>query len=158
VEKPPADSPVVMRPFATDDVDGDGEEVKKMRVDAPGMLAERFSAPLKELGPYTSVSPLAAGAAPPPGAMVVEGKFTEMDPGSRAARFFVGFGAGKSGVTVEGTVVADAKRLATFEQRRIGVAGVAGGNSLDKLVSDTRDIGDDIAKFLSAWAKGEKLD
>lgn len=36
--------------------------------------------------------------------------------------------------------------------------GVAGGNSMDKLTSDTSDIGEDIAKFLSAWAKGQKLD
>jgi hypothetical protein len=157
VETPPAPGPVVMKPFSTSDVKGDSEETQKMRVDAPGMLTERFAMKLKELGPYTDVSAAAEGAAPA-AALVLEGKFTEMDPGSRAKRYFVGFGAGKSGVTVEGAVrSADGTLLAEFEQRRIGVMGVAGGNSMDKLTSDTRDIGEDIAKFLSAWAKGEKL-
>ena len=106
----------------------------------------------------SDVSSLASGASPVADAIVIEGKFTEMDPGSRAKRYLVGFGAGKSGVSVEGSVTsADGKVLAEFAQRRIGVMGVAGGNSLDKLQSDTRDIGEDIAKFLSAWAKGQKL-
>jgi hypothetical protein len=144
-----------MRPFSTDGVEGESEETKKMRVDAPGMLAERFAMKLKELGPFTEIS---SGAEAPANSVVLEGKFTEMDPGSRAKRYFVGFGAGKSGVTVQGAVKAgDGKLLAEFQQRRIGVMGVAGGNSLDKLTSDTRDIGEDLAKFLSAWAKGEKL-
>ena len=160
-EKLPAATLVVMRPFsATDeDVKGDSEETKKMKVDAPGMLANRFALKLKELGPFTDISALAADAAVPAGALIVEGKFTEIDPGSRAKRYFVGFGAGKSGVTVQGSVKgADGNLLATFEQRRVGVMGVAGGNSMDKLTSDTNDIGEDIAKFLSAWAKGKKLD
>ena len=158
VEKPPSTVRAVMRPFSTADLEGDSEETKKMKGDAPGMLAERFSAKLKELGPFTDVAPLGAGGSPAADALVVDGKFTEMDPGSRAKRYLVGFGAGKSGVTVTGSVKAsDGKLLAEFEQRRVGVMGVAGGNSLDKLTSDTRDIGEDIAKFLSTWANGKKL-
>ena len=156
VEKPPSTTRVAMKPFSTADLEGDSEETKKMRGDAPGMLADRFAAKLKELGPFTDVSTLTG--APGADALVVDGKFTEMDPGSRAKRYLVGFGAGKSGVTVSGAVkAADGKLLAEFEQRRVGVMGVAGGNSLDKLTSDTKDIGDDVAKFLSAWAKGQKL-
>jgi hypothetical protein len=158
VEKPPSAMHAVMKPFSSEGLKGDNEDTKKMKVDAPGMLAERFASKLKELGPFTDVSSLTSGASPAADALIVEGKFTEMDPGSRVARSLVGFGAGKSGVTVEGSVTsADGKVLAQFEQRRLGVMGVAGGNSLDKLQSDTRDIGEDIAKFLSAWAKGQKL-
>ena len=157
VEKPPSTVRAAMKPFSSEGVKGDSEETKKMKVDAPGMLAERFALKLKELGPFTDVSSLAPGASPAD-VLIVEGKFTEMDPGSRAVRSLVGFGAGKSGVSVEGSITsADGKVLAQFEQRRVGVMGVAGGNSLDKLQSDTRDIGEDIAKFLSAWAKGQKL-
>ncbi len=59
---------------------------------------------------------------------------------------------------VEGSVKGpDGDVLATFEHRRIGVMGVAGGDSLGKLESDTKDIGEDIAKFLSAWAKSKSL-
>jgi hypothetical protein len=70
----------------------------------------------------------------------------------------VGFGAGKSGVTVEGAVKgADGAVIATFKQRRVGVMGVAGGDSMGKLISDTKSIAEDLAKFLNAWAKGAKL-
>ena len=48
--------------------------------------------------------------------------------------------------------------LATFRQKRVGAMGMAGGDSLDKMKSDCENIGEDIAKFLSRWAKGEKLD
>jgi hypothetical protein len=50
------------------------------------------------------------------------------------------------------------KTLATFEQRRIGAMGMGGGDSLGKLMSDSRSIGEDLAKFLAKWAKGESLD
>ena len=53
---------------------------------------------------------------------------------------------------------ADGKTLATFRQRRIGAMGIGGGDSLGKLLSDTRSIGEDIARFLEAWARGKSLD
>jgi hypothetical protein len=162
VEKLPSSTRVVIRPFSATDADivnGEKkEETKTMQADGPRMLAERFVAKLKEFGPFTDVSALDSGATAPAGAVIVEGKFTELDPGSRAKRYFAGFGAGKSGVTVEGSVKdAEGKLLATFEHRRVGVMGVAGGDSLGKLVSDTKSIGEDLAKFLSAWAKDKKL-
>jgi Domain of unknown function (DUF4410) len=162
VDALPASKTVVIRLFSATDADlvnGDKkEETKKMQVDAPPMFADQFVTKLKSAGPFTEVSVLDVSAAPPAGALVVEGKFTEMDPGSRAKRYVVGFGAGKSGVTVEGSIKsADGAMLATFQQRRIGVMGVAGGDSMAKLVSDTKTIAEDLAKFLSEWAKGNKL-
>jgi uncharacterized protein DUF4410 len=161
-DKFPSSTRVVIRPFSATDADivtGEKkDETKTMQADGPRMLAERFVTKLKEFGPFTDVSVLDSGATAPAEALVVEGKFTELDPGSRAKRYFAGFGAGKSGVTVEGSVKsADGKLLATFEHRRIGVMGVAGGDSLGKLASDTKSIGEDLAKFLSAWAKDKKL-
>jgi hypothetical protein len=124
---------------------------------APGILADEFVAKLKPIGPFTDVA-VVTGDTVPPDALVVEGKFTEMDPGSRAKRAFVGYGAGKSGVKVQGTIKsADGTVLATFEQRRVGVMGGMGGDSMDKLRGDAKSIGEDIAKFLSAWASGKKL-
>jgi hypothetical protein len=35
--------------------------------------------------------------------------------------------------------------------------GFAGGDSIGKMVADTKAIGEDLAKFLSAWATGKKL-
>ena len=159
---PPASKVVVIRPFSATDADlvnGEKkEETRAMQVRAPNVLNESFVPKLKGMGPFTEVSVLAAGAMPPADAIVVEGKFTEMDPGSQAKRYFVGFGAGKSGVMVDGSVKSsDGTLLATFQQRRVGVMGVAGGDSMEKLVGDTKAIGEDLAKFLNVWVTGKKL-
>jgi uncharacterized protein DUF4410 len=160
-QTPPSATLVVIRPFSATDADivtGEKkDETRKMQPVAPKMLADEFVAKLKEMKTFSDVSVLDGGAAPA-GALVVEGKFKEMDPGSRAKRYFVGFGSGKSGVTAEGSIkAADGTLLATFTQRRVGVMGVAGGDSMKKLEADTRNIGEDLAKFLSAWASGKKL-
>jgi hypothetical protein len=47
--------------------------------------------------------------------------------------------------------------MAVFEQRRIGTMGMGGGDSLGKLMSDSRSIGEDIAKFLARWGRGDNL-
>ncbi len=162
VDKAPAASAVVIRPFSATDADiTEGEkkeETKTIQAEGPRMLAEQFVAKLKELGPFKEVSVLEGAAEAPENALVVSGKFTEADPGSRAKRYFVGFGSGKSGITVEGTV-SDAKgtTLANFQQRRVGVMGAFGGDSLKKLTADTKDVGEDLAKFLNAWATDKKL-
>jgi hypothetical protein len=36
--------------------------------------------------------------------------------------------------------------------------GMGGGDSLGKMMSDSKSIGEDIAKFLAKWARGESLD
>ena len=90
--------------------------------------------------------------------VIVTGKFVTLDPGSRAKRYFAGFGAGKSSVKVVGEVKdASGKTLATFEQRRIGAMGLGGGDSLGKLMADSRSIGEDVAKFMGRWARGDGL-
>ena len=163
------DRPVVIRSFDTSAADlgtggKDGKEARQqeaqtMKNEGPRVLAERFVASLEKAGPFKVVRTLKADEAVPEGALVVEGKFVQLDPGSRAKRYFAGFGAGKSSVKVSGKVKdSSGKTLATFEQRRVGAMGVGGGDSLGKLMSDSRSIGEDIAKFLARWARGENLD
>ncbi len=159
-EKLPASTRVVIRPFSATDADivtGEKkDETKTMQKDGPGILSARFVEQLKSAGGFSDVAALEPGAPTPADALIVEGKFTELDPGSQAKRIFVGYGAGKSGVSVEGSVKsADGTLLATFKQRRIGVMG--GGSNLQKLEADTKAIGEDLAKLLSAWAKGKSL-
>jgi hypothetical protein len=102
---------------------------------------------------------LAAEAQVGAGALLIEGKFVEVNPGSRTKRYFAGFGAGKSVLEVTGTVKnAEGTTLATFRQRRIGAMGMGGGDSLGKLLSDTRSIGEDVARFLEAWGRGKSLE
>jgi Domain of unknown function (DUF4410) len=167
----PADQTVVVRPFTsgkaelgTGNKEGDKEEQdesKQMQTEGPKYLADALIARLKDEGGFkggsfaTADAPAAADA----NTLIVEGEFTELDPGSRAKRYFVGFGAGKSAVAVKGTIKdGSGKLLATFSQRRVGTMGVAGGDSIKKMTGDCKSIGEDIAKFLSAWAKGKKLD
>jgi hypothetical protein len=162
---PPRAAPVVIRPFSVTDTDlGTGEtggkairqsEARLMQKQGPKLLADRFAARLRELGPYTEVSVLEPGADVPPDAIVVDGRFTAIDPGSRAKRYWVGFGVGKSMVAVSGSVKsADGHLLATFAQKRLGVLD---GDSVVTLSGDSRAIGGDIAQFVSVWASGRKL-
>jgi Domain of unknown function (DUF4410) len=133
------------------------QEAKTMQNEGPRVLSERFVATLQG-GPFKSAQALTADQEAPAGALVVEGKFLTIDPGSRAKRYFAGFGAGKSSVHVAGAVKdSTGTTLATFEQRRIGAMGMGGGDSLGKLMDDSRSIGEDIAKFLAKWGRGEKL-
>jgi hypothetical protein len=160
---------VVIRPFDTsaadlgtggkDGKDARQQEAKTMQNDGPRVLVEHFVAALEKSGAVKSVRSLASADAVPNGALVVEGSFVTLDPGSRAKRYFAGFGAGKSSVKVTGTVKdSSGKTLATFEQRRVGTMGMGGGDSLGKLMADSGNIGEDIAKFVAKWARGEKLE
>jgi hypothetical protein len=164
----PADLTIVIRPFdasganlgtgGKDGKEARQKEAQKIQGEGPKMLAERLAATLNESKSFKQVQVAKADDAVPPGGVVIEGKFVTIDPGSRAKRYFAGFGAGKSSVEVAGTVKdATGRTLATFEQRRVGAMGVGGGDSLDKLISDSQDIGEDIGKFLTKWAKGESL-
>ena len=108
------------------------QEAKTMQNEGPRVLGERFVATLEKSGPFKAVRVL--------------------------KRYFAGFGAGKSSVKVAGAVKDSTGRtLATFEQRRIGTMGMGGGDSLGKLMSDSRSIGEDIARFLARWARGDSL-
>jgi hypothetical protein len=160
---------VVIKPFDSSAADlGTGgqtgkearqQEARTMQNEGPRVLGERFVATLEQSGSFKSVRALKADEAVPEGALLVQGKFLTLDPGSRTKRYLAGFGAGKSSVKVAGTVQDSAGRaLATFEQRRIGTMGMGGGDSLGKLMSDSRSIGEDIAKFLAKWAKGDSLE
>jgi hypothetical protein len=165
----PASLTVVMKPFDASGADlGTGakggkearqQEAATMQNEGPRVLAERFVATLNEgTKPFKEVRALKADEAVPEGAVVIEGKFVTLDPGSRAKRYFAGFGAGKSAVAVAGSVKdSSGKVLASFEQRRVGAMGMGGGDSLGKLMSDSKAIGEDIGKFLARWARGENL-
>ena len=161
VAKLPETKVVVMKPFSATDADiTEGEkkdDTRKMQPIAGRTLGDEFVGQLKKLGPFSDVSLLAEDATAPADAIVVEGKVVEIDPGSAAKRYFVGYGAGKSGVKVQGTIKSGDKVLATFEQRRVGVMSGGYKDSMGKLMADTIAIGEDIAKLMSAWGNGKKL-
>ncbi len=84
-------------------------------------------------------------------AVIVEGMFTEFNGGSRALRFWVGFGAGKTYLKVKGRLV-DAQsgsELATFEDQETGYKGVASLESLDDLFPhQAKSLGENIGEFI----------
>lgn len=162
----PKDIGVIVRKFSTDRASlgtaeaGDHEK----RVEAATMM--KREAPL--LFAKTMVDSLSLGGtflfakeseeAPPENAIVVEGRFTLINPGSRAKRWAAGFGAGKSQIEVEGTVKnSKGDLLAEFRHRRVSGFGVGGGDYVKFLSDDTKDCARDTAIFLKRWATGGDL-
>jgi hypothetical protein len=80
------------------------------------------------------------------GALVLRGRVTQMDPGSRAARYWAGFGAGAARVTLEGELVdaASGKVLFRFTQERRSGAGMGGGKYVKLMQRSLRAIGEDL--------------
>jgi hypothetical protein len=167
-QKLAAGGPVVLRPFSTEGADlGTGgedakneqraEATKTLSKTAPDLLAEAFRAELATGRAFGELLP-PDSATLPENALVVEGRFTRIDPGSRAKRYFVGFGAGKSGVQVTGTVKdAAGNVLAEFTHMKHSGIGVGGGDYVKFLSDDAKDVGKDLAKFLTRWATGKNL-
>lgn len=162
----PTDGPIVIELFDADQADlGTGaiggkpkrvEIAKMMQQDGPRLLAESLAKELKDQG-FTDVR-VGSSADALEGAIVIRGRFTILDPGSKAKRYWANFGAGKGRVEVVGSVEVSGKLLAKFRQKRITVMGVAGGNYKKKMTSDCKSIGEDIAVFLYRWSEGLKLD
>lgn len=95
-------------------------------------------------GPRIETGPDPGRAA---GTLVVRGEVLTIDPGSRAARYWAGFGAGAARVQVriEYVDAASGKVLVRFTQERRSGVGVGGG-SYDKLLArNLRKIGEDAA-------------
>lgn len=86
----------------------------------------------------------------------LHGRFTKIDPGSQAARAWVGFGAGESSVCVDG-VISDqsGKQLGYFSHCSKGLGWGKSDGQLDK---NTVRIGQSIANFLQSWSRGEFAD
>ena len=84
-------------------------------------------------------------------AVILEGAITEFNAGSRALKFFVGFGAGKAYLLVKGRLV-DAqtgRELATFEDRETGYRGAVGMESYEDLFPhQAKSLGENISQFI----------
>jgi hypothetical protein len=87
------------------------------------------------------------------GTLLLRGKVLEMDPGSRAARYWGGFGAGAARTKIEGEVVdaATGKVLLRFTQERRSGVGIGGGGYPQLLNRNLRQLGEDVALILSAF-------
>ncbi len=87
------------------------------------------------------------------GALVIKTEVVEMDPGSRAGRYWGGFGAGAVRVVLR-IEVADGESGATLlkvqQERRSGL-GVGGGSYVNLLNRTLRQLGGDVVMILDAF-------
>jgi uncharacterized protein YbjQ (UPF0145 family) len=161
VDRPPraADSIVAIKRFTTDaanlgtGVSGTKDEqqaARTMQTEAPKELEAAFMKALTSGGGFKGV------VRDGPGDLVVEGSFTDINPGSLPKKG--GVLGERSVVAVAGTVRdGSGKLLARFEQRRVAATRVLGADAVAKMRQDARNLGEDIAKFLKTWTGGKSL-
>jgi hypothetical protein len=91
--------------------------------------------------------------ASPEKVLLLRGKVADIQPGSRAARYWGGFGAGAAWVKIDGEIV-DAKSgaaLLKFEQKRVGSMGAFGGSYNGLLTDCVVEIGRDIGRLIAVF-------
>ncbi len=113
-------------------------------------LQSRFDKERVSLGLEQGNTPTGAAGA---GALVLRARLLKVNPGSRAARYFVGFGAGAAEVKVSGEV-ADGRTqrvLCRFTQERRSGVGMFGGDYVELLNRSLREIGDDVGQALTTF-------
>jgi hypothetical protein len=118
-----------------------------------------FTRRLEETKAFATVVD-AAPTASLPAALVVSGRITEIDKGSRAARLLIGFGAGRQRVQGSFEITdAQGKSLAKFDAAKAysGGAGIGGGDFLD-MDELMEKFGTETADAVVRWTKGGKLD
>ncbi|HTG34174.1 MAG TPA: DUF4410 domain-containing protein [Thermoanaerobaculia bacterium] len=113
--------------------------------------AHSFTEGLSESLPKLQAAVTEPGKEAGPGTLVVRGKVTTMDPGSKAARYWGGFGAGAARTEISGEVVdaGSGKVLLRFLQERRSGWGLFGGDYEKLMNRNLRAIGEDLAGALT---------
>lgn len=85
--------------------------------------------------------------------LVIRARLIKVDPGSQAARYFAGFGAGAVKIAMNGEIVdaASGKVLVRFQQERRSGFGAWGGGYGALFTRTARQIGGDIAGLINAF-------
>ncbi len=133
------------------------ETAKIMKETAPRMYSEALRSRLTESGVFDTVIELTDDASRA-NALIIEGRFTKLSPGSRTKRWMVGMGAGKSKICIEGRLLnAAGEELATFEDCRSGVGAwsFAGGRAEGMMSNDIYQSAFGLADFVAIVARGE---
>ncbi len=85
--------------------------------------------------------------------LILRGKVEKMDPGSQAARYWVGFGAGAVKTEISGELFdpESGKVLIKFDQERRSAVGEFGGDYEELMDRNLEQIGGDVAFLLAAF-------
>jgi hypothetical protein len=94
-----------------------------------------------------------ANANAPGKMLVVRARLTKVDPGSQAARYFVGFGAGTVKIAIAGEIIdrASGKVLVRFAQERRSAFGAFGGGYGELFQRTAHQLGGDIGELINAF-------
>jgi uncharacterized protein DUF4410 len=111
-----------------------------------------FEGVRKEL---TKIPVVEEGTSVDAGVLIVRGKITVMDPGSRSKRMWVGYGAGAARTAIEGEIV-DAQTGEVFvrftQERRSGIDRFGKGSSYEEIMKrNLSAVGRDVAHLLSEF-------
>lgn len=108
---------------------------------------------LRETLPGVAVEQQTEDGGAAEGALLLRGKVLEMDPGSRAARYWAGFGAGAARAKLQGEVVdaASGRVLLRFTQERRSGVGMGGGNYVNLMRRNLYSIGEDLGSGLGRF-------
>lgn len=148
---------IVVVPFDTSSTeqppkdDDSHTDVKNALANFNGTLAEALKKELKASAKVEEMSKSPSASK----TLIVRGKVDEIDPGSRAGRYWGGFGAGGAHTKISGEIV-DASTgavLIRFEQsRRSGGTMKFGGGSDKQVMRDSiHALGEDVAHMLDAF-------
>ncbi len=107
---------------------------------------------VEELRNYGFDAVLDSGEPIPDGSLVLAGRFTDLDPGSQSARVWIGFGAGRSRVCIEGEVTEAQSSLGEFSHCR---AGIGWGESDQQVATNADRMAEQVAELFARWSSGE---
>lgn len=145
---------LVIKDFTADGVeysnvnDEEKAEIDKMLPVLKANIALTLEAELKANKVFKAI---VKNDAPRDKAVILEGQFSEFNAGSRALKFFVGFGAGKAYIKFKGRLLdaESGKELALFEDRETGYRGsMTLEGYQDLFPHQAKGIGENLAKFL----------
>jgi Domain of unknown function (DUF4410) len=93
------------------------------------------------------------GVTGPAKTLVIRARLTKVDPGSQAARYVVGFGAGAVKIAIAGEIIdgASGKVLVRFVQERRSGFGLFGGGYAALFQRTARQLGGDVAELINAF-------
>lgn len=124
---------------------------RQMAQTVPHLLASDIVAELRNDG-FTDVT-LDKSESPNTDGLVLTGEFTELNPGSQAARVWVGFGAGKSKICVQAELKdSQDKVMGEFAHC---ASSLGWGESESQMESGADRLGHNFAQLMSEWANGK---
>ena len=135
------------------------DEDRKVAASMPTYFQSELVRRLREANVFARVVNLSETSFTPgpEKALRLQGSITRLDPGSRALRYFVGFGAGRSKAQAELNFVdvQSGEVVMVIADRRVAAYGIFGGDSEEHLQESFGDMARDLARFLTRLSKGD---